>query len=405
MKMSIRQIINVSILSLVLLLTAPNAQAVVKIDIFSPASDLVEKINKIKSKIENAYGRAMNLLHGKVLAATGIEGAAMFDALGIPATFSDWGRVAANIYSGNFNFMDNLRLAIPQLNNLKLEYASLERLRLDHLHALEMERAVKMQAINARLMELDRLIEAAPYADGVDKLDEERNSLIAQKIQLEAQQSILDPQTMTFNDRLALTNKSLQLIMADISNDQIQNSFNQMLDGELGKLNMYMRSASESQDIYDKALGKLFLSGGKRMVSENVAAMKKEREKAFYEAEVEAMTLGVETFRKATEIASRVKDMRGGSTTTDGLLGAKNMNVGLDIENARMAALYTKLLLAKIKLETTRDLRSRTNTYRLFGNRNPTEFNLENYEYKPRGLIGGLWDRGVNAGYGALGLK
>lgn len=404
MKISLQKFINVFLLSLMLFLAAPNAQATIKIDIFSPASDLVEKINKVKSKIENAYGHAMEILHGKVLAATGVEGAALFDAF-IPMNFSNLRYVGANIYSGNFNFMDNLRLAVPQLNNLRVDFYALERLRLDHLNALNMEMAAKLHAIDQRLVDLDKMIEAAPYADNVAELKKERDLLIAQKMQLQAKQHILDPQTESFNDRIALAGQSIKSIMSDINSDQIQNSFNQMLDGELGKLNMYMLSASESQDIYDQAIGKFFLAEGKRMTAENAGKIKKDREKAYYEAVIDAMTVGVETFRKASELAERVKKMRQGSTKADGLYGAKNMNVGLDIENARMAALYTKLLLAKIKLETTKDLRSRTNTYRIFGNRNPTEFNLENYQYKPTGFVGGLWNKGVQAGYGALGLK
>lgn len=404
MKISLQKFITVFLLSLVLLSATPSAYATVKIDIFSPASDLVEKINKVKSKIENAYGHAMEILHGKVLAATGVEGAALFDAF-IPMNFSNLRYVGANIYSGNFNFMDNLRLAVPQLNNLRVDFYALERLRLDHLNALNMEMAAKLHAIDQRMIELDKMIEAAPYADNVAELKEERDLLIAQKMQLQAKQNILDPQTESFNDRIALAGRSIRSIMSDINSDQIQNSFNQMLDGELGKLNIYMLSASESQDIYDQAIGKFFLSEGRRMTAENVGKIKKDREKAYYEAVVDAMTVGVETFRKASELAERVKNMRQGSTEADGLYGARNMNVGLDIENARMAALYTKLLLAKIKLETTKDLRSRTNTYRIFGNRNPTEFNLENYQYKPTGFVGGLWNKGVQAGYGALGLK
>ena len=403
MKISLQKFINVFLLSLMLFLAAPNAQAN-KIDLFSPMSDFVQKINKVKSKIENAYGRAMEILHGKVLAATGVEGAALFDAF-IPMNFSNLRYVGANIYSGNLNFMDNLRLAVPQLNNLRLDFYALERLRLDHLNALNMEMAAKLSEIDQRMIELDKMIEAAPYADNVAELKKERDLLIAQKMQLQAKQNVLDPQTESFNDRIALAGQSIKSIMSDINSDQIQNSFNQMLDGELGKLNIYMLSASESQDIYDQAIGKFFLSEGRRMTAENVGKIKQDREKAYYEAVVDAMIVGVETFRKASELAERVKKMRQGSTMADGLYGAKNMNVGLDIENARMAALYTKLLLAKIKLETTKDLRSRTNTYRIFGNRNPTEFNLENYQYKPTGFVGGLWNKGVQAGYGALGLK
>lgn len=151
----------------------------------------------------------------------------------------------------------------------------------------------------------------------------------------------------------------------------------------------------EVEDIYAQVIADFFLDEDEIINSENITRVAKKRKQAYYYALQDLFvtaTQGDGTSLQTREEADTARETMTEEADTN--FGAKNMQMSVEFQIIRSSAQLTKMLLAKLKMDSLQHIQSWTNFYKLNDySQDFTSFNLDNYKFDPS-LKGKLKSKG-----------
>lgn len=405
--------INVSVLCLftALSLYAAPARAFIKFDVTGPVADILDKIKQEAIKYEEVYKSQLEKLNQKVLKATGGEGAALFKAITDDASAIVTSAAKGQYNAGDFgssNLMNTLR---SQLGNYKLDYATLYNQVDDYVKAQERAKMDKKLAMETELVKLksqraalDELIAQNPN-DGdtaerqaqLDALDQAIAALQLQIKQNNEQQVIEDEQATKLEEQMKGLQDQINGLTAQASADNLMNQLKLQASGLFGHEDGI--DDDNTEELYETALSRLFLEENEMENPENVARIMKIRKKEYYDALKNSLETVVTTYGSIVEISERSKTCSEASTKmANGVFGEAAMQICMELQNTKIAARYMEILLALIRFETTLEMQTWTNKYKLKDyEKDVTKFNLDDYVLKKENLLKKLRNRANSA--------
>ncbi|MBR2299535.1 MAG: hypothetical protein IJ870_03055 [Alphaproteobacteria bacterium] len=139
------------------------------------------------------------------------------------------------------------------------------------------------------------------------------------------------------------------------------------------------------ETIYAQTIADFFLAEDEPYSSEGTTRVMKKRKQAYYEALQDLLTSATQGDGMTLQTQADAKKMRDSLTeTADTNFGAKNMQIGVDFQIVKSSAQLTKMLLAKLKMESLQTIQDWNNFYKLNDySQDFTLFNLDIYEYDP----------------------
>ena len=256
----------------------------------------------------------------------------------------------------------------------------------DYQVAFESAKKTKDEQIAKQLTEL--------YArEKSPSLTEDEHTAIVEEI------ALLEAQKQQNLDNPIESDETYKGLVADIKKTQEEvNKLNKEAAEELTKAQLEEQSASsnlfadEEQDtdnksIYETEITALFLKKDEVSTSANLARIKQNRNREYYNALQKAMEVAVNGGVSSSETEEALTSTVENTGEVEGILALKNANINIVIESAKTAARLTEALLAEIRLKTTQDMVSWNNKNRLYDYDKPvTEFDLDYYELKKENL-------------------
>lgn len=139
--------------------------------------------------------------------------------------------------------------------------------------------------------------------------------------------------------------------------------------------------------LYESEIEALFLKENETSSSENLARIKKNRNREYYNALQKAMEVATVGTAASADMEKNVNKYAEMAAEVDGNYALKNASIALVIANAKTAARFTEALLAEIRLKTTKDMASWNNKNHLYDYGKPvTEFDFDSYALKKTDL-------------------
>ena len=139
----------------------------------------------------------------------------------------------------------------------------------------------------------------------------------------------------------------------------------------------------EVEDIYAEVISDFFLEEDEIINSENISRVAKKRKQAYYYAVQELFATaaqGDEMSLQTKEDADKARETMTDEADTN--FGAKNMQMLVDFQIIRSSAHLTRMLLAKLKMDSLQHIQGWTNFYKLNDySQDFTLFNLDNYKF------------------------
>lgn len=410
MKHNSKHIFALLLLSAVFVLQSRPVYAISKLDFFTQLENTNKKVQKIKEEWEEKYNKAMSDLEAKVEKAGGQEGKALFNMMrtqmeGDAKNIAD--NVKNNAKNGNFNLKDSVKGVTQKYANTKLDLATANSLLSDYKYSLAQERSKKEQEIKTKISLLDAE-EKLPST----KTDAKRLQEIAQeKADLAMQLKALEDKNSKQNEKMQAMEKQIQKYADEAS------KLNRELLDEGGKA--YMEKATDAlfaaaeedeenektEEMYASDYKDFFLGKYEKESSETIARVRYKRQKEYYLALQNLMRVLIIGSAKGKTIADSSENYlvrtTGGETkdgekvtAPDGIFGGMSMKIGADIQNAKIAARYTELLLAQMRFNAMSEIILWNDKYKLNDySKDFTAFNLDDYVNKKKSLLDKLKDK------------
>lgn len=410
MKHNSKHIFALLMLSTMIILQSQPVYAISKLDFFTQLENTNKKVQKIKEEWEEKYNKAMSDLEAKVEKAGGQEGKALFNMMrtqmeGDAKNIAD--NVKNNAKNGNFNLKDSVKGVTQKYANTKLDLATANSLLSDYKYSLAQERSKKEQEIKTKISLLDAE-EKLPST----KTDAKRLQEIAQeKADLAMQLKALEDKNSKQNEKMQAMEKQIQKYADEAS------KLNRELFDEGGKA--YMEKATDAlfaaaeedeenektEEMYASDYKDFFLGKYEKESSETIARVRYKRQKEYYLALQNLMRVLIIGSAKGKTIADSSENYlvrtTGGETKNgekvtapDGIFGGMSMKIGADIQNAKIAARYTELLLAQMRFNAMSEIILWNDKYKLNDySKDFTAFNLDDYVNKKKSLLDKLKDK------------
>ena len=142
----------------------------------------------------------------------------------------------------------------------------------------------------------------------------------------------------------------------------------------------------ELAGLVQKDISEFFIAEYDHVGKDNVNKVMKVRKTEYYKAFLNMYKSTITSDKKTQEISEDSVTMVDTSTQeADGLYGAMAMRIGADIQTAKTAARFTELLLAEIRFNTTQDMQTWHDKYKMYDyDKDPTTFNLDDYVLKEK---------------------
>lgn len=388
----LRKIFIVILLSLVVI--APRAEAVSKLDFTDPVSNFGKKIEKVKEKIEQKYNEAMEFLNGKIRKAFGAEGAALFNDLVVKRASNIIQKAAQGQFDvGDLSLKGLSNSIMSQLGDFKLDIANLTAFANDLSVSLERAKVLKTEKMHAELSKFEaerEVVNKALLSDPenevlkakLDDLDINIANMQGQIREEMAKDVLEDEKVLKFKNEIAALS------------EQVSNLSAQKLSEDLLKsLNTRVASLFPTQDdddikeIYATGIYRLFLGEYESESSENLTKIIKARRKEYYESVKNMAREYLNTMNDIEKSSERSKQCADALGTAQGADGQQTMQICTDLQNARAAAGAASLMLARLRYRAMEDMQSWTNKYKLRDySADPTKFNLDNYIFSKKDL-------------------
>ena len=290
--------------------------------------------------------------------------------------YAAMGRDALNIYN-NRDIVGGLAFALQQKQNIQ---AAIKAKKDDCVNALKDAQQEKNKQIQERLTELQAKIQSQNITD------EERNTISTEIASLEAQkQQNLDKPLENdetckgYEEEEKKADEEVKALAQETEEKTLAESLKE-------KSNALFADEAKDENlksIYQTEIEALFLKENEESTSENLARIKKNRNREYYRAIQKAMDVSVAASAASPEINEKLKQYMEMAGQVEGNFSLKNANISVVIESAKAAALLTEALLAEVRLKTTQDMASWNNKNRLYDYEKPvTEFDLDSYELK-----------------------
>ena len=137
------------------------------------------------------------------------------------------------------------------------------------------------------------------------------------------------------------------------------------------------------ETVYIQTISDFFMDEDEPYSSEGITRIMKKRKQAYYEALQDLLTSATQGDGMTLQTQADAKKMRDSLTeTADTNFGAKNMQMGVDFQIVKSSAQFTKMLIAKLKMESMQTIQNWD--YKLNDqSQDFTLFNLDIYEYDP----------------------
>lgn len=395
-KISLKIYLSAFCLMSLLFLTVYNAQAFMKLDFFAPVADIADKIGKVKTKIETVYNTQLEKLNAKVMKVAGREGAMIFkyiqDNAGAIVTSAAKGQFYAADYTGS-GMWDALK---SELGDLKLDYAKAQRQLADYVEAREQQKIDKKQAMETELAKMEAEHQALnrsmkelenkgePIPENVQKRFVELENAIPkmkENIKVVMEKDVTESDTYNkMVKNIEAKQQKVNALVAKTSEDSLVNMLGQK------SVDLFSKKADEeeTQNLYNEGLQKFFLGEYEPVNPENVERIMKLRKQEYYKAVRNAMETTITTQTSLVEIEERSLACTDAATNqAQGLFGAAGVRICVELQNAKVAARQMELLLAQIRVETTKEMQSWKDKYKMedYG-KDITKFNLDDYVMK-----------------------
>ena len=395
-KISLKKYLSAFCLMSMMLFAFHNAYAVMKLDFFSPVSDIADKIGKVKIKIETVYNTQVEKLNAKVKKVAGREGAMIFSYVqknaGAIVTSAAKGQFYAADYTGS-GMWDALK---SELGDLKLDYVKVQRQLERYVEEREREKLNKKQAMETELTKMEAEYQAL---NKVMKELEDKGEPIPEDVKnrfLQLEQSIpeLKKEKQKVMEKDVKESKTYEKMMEDIRAKKekvdklVAKTSEDSLVNTLGKktTDLFSKKAEddETKTLYENGTQKFFLGEYEPINPENTERVMKLRKQEYYKAVKNAMETTITTHTSLGEIEERSKACTDAATNqAQGIFGASGIRICVELQNAKVAARYMEILLAQIRLATTKEMQTWRDKYKLedYG-KDITKFNLDDYVLK-----------------------
>lgn len=355
-----------------------NSHAIAKLDFPGPISDAINQIQKFGEGVEQKYNAVMETLNTKVRQAVGAEGAALFSVF--------VKKIERNVVRGVINQDFSVNGLFGDVTNMKLDYATYKNLAEDYSGALQKEKMKKNQDINAEIARLEALYKVEKDPEKIDEISKQIAELQAQKQANLKQQSLRDEKIQEYQEKTRTLSSSLQDLNAATEHEEILKKlenrsramFEEEEDPEVEK--------QELAGLVQKDISEFFIAEYDHVGKDNVNKVMKVRKTEYYKAFLNMYKSTITSDKKTQEISEDSVTMVDTSTQeADGLYGAMAMRIGADIQTAKTAARFTELLLAEIRFNTTQDMQTWHDKYKMYDyDKDPTTFNLDDYVLKEK---------------------
>lgn len=372
-------------------LFAPNVYAVSKLDYTEPPNDLTAKIQKIKERIEQKYTEVMEILNGKIRKAFGAEGAFLINEY----VFRRGSHLVRNammgqLAVGDFSLKGLSQSMLSQLGSFKLDLANLAMLANDYEAALQYGKLEKTKQMNILLSQYEAERDAIQKALASNPDDEELKAkfddLNVNIANMQAQiRSVMTEQSED-DQKLQSYRGTIAALDAQIGSLSIMRASNELVKTLNSKLDNLFDKLTDTESPYATSMNKLFLGVFESPSSINLMRIKKARKKEYYDALKNIAREYLNTYKNIEKITEESQSCVEALSKADGIAGQQTMQICVDLQQAKAAAGYTQLLLAKLRYRATADLQLGSGNYAINGYTDQTKFNLDNYKFKKSDL-------------------
>ncbi|MBR1601605.1 MAG: hypothetical protein IJ677_08535 [Alphaproteobacteria bacterium] len=376
------------------LLSVAPAMAVTKLEATGPAADVVNKIQRVKEKLEDIQSKILKEKEKWTKKAEafmdktlGTEGAALFKHYVVEPGAGIVVSVAKGQYNaGDFSLSGFTNAIKSELGNYKLDYATLVAQTKDMSNTADKARQDKHRAIEEQIVKLKSEWDAKNKLNATLKSDQ----LAAELDELNKRISSLEQQYAEVSNKLqeetAAEKKaqeqmlSLQNIMANYNSKISQDDLLKKLNTEALSLFTLKTEEEETDALYSASIDKLFLGKYYFGKSENLALILRARQEEYYKSEKNILKVIVDTYNSLENTEKNMKGCMQASREAQALFGGSAMRVCVDVQIIKIAAQYMEMLLAQIQQEATLEIQNWSDMYKLPDyNRDYTKFNLDDY--------------------------
>lgn len=438
--------ISKKILALMLLsavLYSPRAAAISKLDFFAPAEGISTRVEKIAKKVAEKYNKAMSDLEDKVMRggcreSNGVkicrkEGNALYSMLKDQFE-KDSGSIIDNVKSqvtsGNLDIRNILKNSIKATTqkyaNAKLDLQTANYALADYKAALATERANKEKDINQDIMILKLKLETDEVKENkeareqivrqIADLEEQKAALSAEKSKRDAKAESMEKDIKNKAEAVAGWSKQLDEEQMKLKLDKASDALFDIKIGDNKELGDLFEDADEDEEnkeveeMYGADYQAFFLAKYEPATSENILRVRNKRKAEYYKALqnlMRVLIIGTAKGKNISDSSTAYLNRVAGGTDADGktevkgpegIFGAMSMKIGADIQNAKVAARYTEMLLAEIRFNTMSDINLWNDKYKLVDYKKDfTKFNFDDYVEKKKSLKDKIKDK-VNGG-------
>lgn len=333
------------------------------------------------------------------------------------------------VKSGNFNVKDiagsMLEGAKPDLSNLDLsELASVGKDLLKgkkeaqkdianaeaELKALDevekQERRDKIKAIEQAIMEKELALTAVtPGSDealqfSMDLQDlKKQKQLLMEQVETDTQQEADKSGLAKKKDEIAKKYAAMKVSAQekiDVAKEKYEQYANALQEVDIAKeMNNQAdkiadeifgaEEAQETQTLYTQIINDFFLGEDEEPNQGNISRIRQNRKRAYYQAVQDLFAAAIQSDGAAWQIGDDAEQAHAAITeSAETNFGARVMQLSVDIQSVKSAARLTRMLLAKIRMETTEHIQSWTSYDKMKDySQDVTLFNLDNYVFDP----------------------
>lgn len=337
-----------------------------------------------KQKGDKAEGKALwNMMKGK--ASDGLGNIDVMD-------------VAKSVVRGDFNFksLSSQFMNGTGLNNLSLDIENMANLYNDYQQEVIKVRAAKRQ----ELMQKKADLEAMYIAEKDETRKEEiRKSIDILDAEIKYNQAKLDEneaQNRQRLDRIEEARRAISQAHNYLDTAAIDEEVSKKIDSLFKEEE---EADSQNEILYGKSINDFFLGKFEYENSKNVARINKNRDTEHYKSFQKALKSVMETKVYDTNVEDQANACSEISTGVDTIHGAMSMRICEDIQTAKTASMFTKMLLSEIKLFTVAEMTNWNDKFKLndYG-KDITRFNMDDYILSNKDLLTDKVDDLLNKG-------
>lgn len=388
------KIFIVALLSLVVYI--PRATAITKLEFTDPVCEMSKKVQKDAEENEQENAEANEKLNEKERRPENGEGTSLFKKFVSKKST----KLVLNALKGQFNVGDSGSEDLSDSSssnngNLKLDFDSLLTYTQDLVKSSQKAKLEKTKMIHAQLSALyserDMLKEILDQSpDNAEQVEARLKDIEIEIANLEGQsEKILAENTMN-NEKIAKNKKAMDALSKQISNlnsQKISSDLLKSLNASTAKLFANKEKDDDAEDVYATNINKLFLGKYDYEGGDGLAKVIKARQQEYYAA---VKNLGREYLNTINDIeksSDRSVNCIDALSMADGINGQQTMQICVDLQNARVAAGYTGILIAQMRFKAISDIQSWTHMYKFRSyDASPTRFNLDNYIFQKKKL-------------------